>query len=88
VCVNTEVDFNSPDMKVTAKGRRLRLQQTIDELKAKKTMSRDDLVRFVMNKWVLSRRITEIYIDELTDIGKIKLVEKPEGEFVECVEGE
>jgi hypothetical protein len=75
-------------MKVTAKGRRLRLQQTIDELKAKKTMSRDDLVRFVMNKWVLSRRIAEIYIDELTDIGKIKLVEKPEGEFVECVEGE
>jgi hypothetical protein len=37
---------------------------------------------------VLSRRIAEIYIDELTDIGKIKLVEKPEGEFVECVEGE
>ena len=82
------MDLNADDMKISGKGRRLRLTQTLEEAKTKKTLLRDDLLRFVMRKWMLSRRIAEIYVTELTDIGKIKVVEKPDGEWIEYVEGQ
>ena len=83
-----EADLNADDMKISGKGRRLRLQLTLEEIKKNKTMTRDDALRYIMRKWILSRRIAEIYVNELTDLGQIKIIEKPDGDWIEYVEGE
>jgi len=88
VCIKLEADLNADDMKISGKGRRLRLQLTLEEIKKNKTMTRDDALRYIMRKWILSRRIAEIYVNELTDLGQIKIIEKPDGDWIEYVEGE
>ncbi len=88
MCIKLEADLNADDMKISGKGRRLRLQLTLEEIKKNKTMTRDDALRYIMRKWILSRRIAEIYVNELTDLGQIKIIEKPDGDWIEYVEGE
>lgn len=82
-----EVDFNTDEMKVTSKGRRLRLIATIEHLQEHKKMMKDDLVRFIMKTWMLSKRIAENYVNELVATDKAREIETAEGiEIAYCEE--
>jgi ATP-dependent protease Clp ATPase subunit len=61
----------------TYKSRMLRLHILTDEIKTKKTMNQDDLLRFGMNRWMMSRIIVQRYIDELYDKNIIKKIYNP-----------
>lgn len=67
----------------TYKSRMLRLQILLDELKSHGKMTQDDLLRFGMNRWMMSKMIVQRYIDDLDAAGKIKRTQEGEIIYVE-----
>ena len=73
------------EQKITNKGRIARTQALETEVKNKGTMKRDDLVRFGMLRWMLSRRVVEKYVDDLIFQQKFESIWKVEGEYIKCL---
>lgn len=73
----------------THKSRKLRLQILIEHIKTNKELTVDDVIRFAMNRWFLSRAIISTYIEDIIATDQFKIETRPEGDFIIYVgEGE
>lgn len=66
---------SSPDkeeMRSTYKSRMLRFNRMKAEVERNGKMKEEDLIKFCMNRWMLSRLVIERYIDELINAGFFK----------------
>jgi len=79
---------NEPEMQASFKGRKLRLQKIIEEIKKNKKMLVTEVLKFGMNRWLLSSRIIDIYLRELVSSGNFKMSTGPEGDYIEYIGGE
>lgn len=75
------------EMKATHPSRMIRLQTLMDEIKANKKMPITDVVKFAMNKWLLSNRIIAEYLKELVASGNYRTTTEADGEYIEYVGG-
>jgi hypothetical protein len=60
------------EMQSTYKSRMIRLKLLEDKIKENKKMPEDDILRFGMNRWMMSRLIVQRYVDDLIAAGHIK----------------
>ena len=74
------------EQKITNKGRIARIQALEGEVKEKGKMKRDDIVRFGMLRWMLSRRVVEKYVDDLILMRKLESFWDTDGEYIKCPE--
>jgi hypothetical protein len=80
------INTDDIEQRVTNKSRILRLQILLEEIKTKKRISYNDAVRFGMNRWWLSKRVIETYVQDLIMAKKIRIIQEAEGEYLECLE--
>jgi hypothetical protein len=73
-------------MQATHKSRIIRVQILREEAKTKKKMLRDDLTKYAMNRWMVSRQIADRYVNELIFNNYLRLTVEDEKTYVEYVE--
>jgi hypothetical protein len=66
------MEVTDQEMQSTYKSRMLRLQILLEEVKKHKKILQDELIKFGMNRWMMSRMIVERYIDDLVAAGKLR----------------
>jgi hypothetical protein len=79
---------NEQEMTASYKGRKLRIQILKDEVRKNKRMPINDIYKFALNRWLLSMRIIDAYIREITATGDYKIVASSEGDYIEYVGSE
>jgi len=79
---------NEQEMIASYKGRKLRIQILKNEIRKNKRMSMNDIYKFALNRWLLSIRIIDAYIKEITATGDFKIAVSAEGDYVEYAGGE
>jgi hypothetical protein len=79
------MEVSNQEMQSTYKSRMLWLQILLEEVKKNKKLLQDDLVKFGMNRWMMSRLIVERYIDDLVAAGKLKRQDENDSVYVEFI---
>jgi DNA-binding ferritin-like protein (Dps family) len=66
------MEVSEEEQKTTYKSRMLRLNVLKEEVKKNQKMLQDELLKFGMKRWMMSRPIVQKYIDELVECGVFK----------------
>jgi hypothetical protein len=75
------------EMQATHDDRMKRLQRLRDEIKKNKKMLVSDVIKFAMDKWLLSLRIINEYIKELVASGDFRVTAERDGDYIEYLGG-
>jgi hypothetical protein len=70
------------EMGATHQARQARIQILAETVKAKKALSLDEVYKFAINRWLISLRVINDYIRELTATGKYKIETKMDGDWL------
>lgn len=70
------------EMKSTYKSRMLRLQLLENLIKEKKKIPRDEVLKFGMNRWVMSRMIVERYVGDLLTRGTVNQITENDVDYL------
>jgi len=81
------VSADEKEMKGTYESRKLRIQALKDEINKNQRMLVVDVVKFAMNKWMLSGRIIDSYLKELVASGNYKITTEAMGDYIEQIGG-
>jgi len=69
-------------MGATHQARQARIHILAETLKRKKALPVDEVYKFAVNRWLISLRVINDYIRELTATGKYKIQTRPDGDWL------